>query len=91
MYEKKFMMEAIALSQRFLEDGKGGPFGAVVVKFPTATEGSQLKPSPSASIAIHPAGIVLSSKLSCKREICAFAAKTAKHNTKIAKIFFITN
>ena len=32
MYEKKFMMEAIALSQRFLEDGKGGPFGAVVVK-----------------------------------------------------------
>ena len=26
------MMEAIALSQRFLEDGKGGPFGAVVVK-----------------------------------------------------------
>ena len=32
MYEKKFMMEAIALSQRFMEDGKGGPFGAVVVK-----------------------------------------------------------
>ena len=32
MYEKKFMMEAIALSRKCLEDGKGGPFGAVVVK-----------------------------------------------------------
>lgn len=32
MYEKRYMMEAIALSQKCLKDGKGGPFGAVVVK-----------------------------------------------------------
>ena len=32
MYEKKFMMEAIALSRKCLKNGKGGPFGAVVVK-----------------------------------------------------------
>lgn len=32
MYEKKFMMEAIALSRKCLENGRGGPFGAVVVK-----------------------------------------------------------
>ena len=32
MYEKKFMMEAIALSRKCLKSGKGGPFGAVVVK-----------------------------------------------------------
>ena len=32
MYDKKFMMEAIALSRQCLETGLGGPFGAVVVK-----------------------------------------------------------
>lgn len=32
MYEKKFMMEAIALSRKCLKNGRGGPFGAVVVK-----------------------------------------------------------
>ncbi len=32
MYEKEFMEEAIRLSQKCLETGKGGPFGAVVVK-----------------------------------------------------------
>lgn len=32
MYQKEFMMEAIALSQKCLETGKGGPFGAVIVK-----------------------------------------------------------
>ena len=32
MYEEKFMMEAIRLSQKCLSEGKGGPFGAVVVK-----------------------------------------------------------
>lgn len=32
MYEEKFMMEAIRLSQKCLKEGKGGPFGAVVVK-----------------------------------------------------------
>lgn len=31
-YQKKFMDEAIALSRRCLGTGKGGPFGAVVVK-----------------------------------------------------------
>lgn len=32
MYQKEFMMEAIELSKKCLETGKGGPFGAVVVK-----------------------------------------------------------
>lgn len=32
MYKKEFMLEAIALSHRCLENGTGGPFGAVVVK-----------------------------------------------------------
>jgi len=32
MYDKKFMIEAIALSRQCLETGLGGPFGAVVVK-----------------------------------------------------------
>lgn len=32
MYDKRFMLEAIALSRKCLEGGKGGPFGAVVVK-----------------------------------------------------------
>lgn len=32
MYDKRFMLEAIALSRKCLESGKGGPFGAVVVK-----------------------------------------------------------
>ena len=32
MYNKKFMIEAIALSRQCLETGLGGPFGAVVVK-----------------------------------------------------------
>lgn len=32
MYQKKYMDEAIALSRRCLATGKGGPFGAVVVK-----------------------------------------------------------
>lgn len=31
-YQKKFMDEAIALSRRCLGTGRGGPFGAVVVK-----------------------------------------------------------
>lgn len=32
MYQKEFMLEAIALSKLCLQSGKGGPFGAVVVK-----------------------------------------------------------
>ena len=32
MYEKRFMMEAIEMSRKCLSRGKGGPFGAVVVK-----------------------------------------------------------
>ena len=32
MYQKKFMEEAVALSRKCLGTGKGGPFGAVVVK-----------------------------------------------------------
>lgn len=32
MYEEKFMLEAIEMSKRCLENGTGGPFGAVVVK-----------------------------------------------------------
>ena len=32
MYEKKFMEEAIRLAVKNVEQGKGGPFGAVVVK-----------------------------------------------------------
>jgi len=32
MYKKEFMLEAIALSQKCLKEGKGGPFGAVIVK-----------------------------------------------------------
>ncbi|MBQ7551165.1 MAG: nucleoside deaminase [Bacteroidales bacterium] len=32
MYQKEFMLEAIALSKLCLKSGKGGPFGAVVVK-----------------------------------------------------------
>lgn len=32
MYQKEFMLEAIELSKKCLETGKGGPFGAVVVK-----------------------------------------------------------
>lgn len=32
MYQKEFMEEAISLSRKCLETGKGGPFGAVVVK-----------------------------------------------------------
>ena len=32
MYEKQFMEEAVALSRKCLGTGKGGPFGAVVVK-----------------------------------------------------------
>ena len=32
MYQKKFMEEAVTLSRKCLGTGKGGPFGAVVVK-----------------------------------------------------------
>lgn len=32
MYEKKFMQEAIRLATENVREGKGGPFGAVVVK-----------------------------------------------------------
>ncbi|MCK9339857.1 MAG: nucleoside deaminase [Bacteroidales bacterium] len=32
MYKKEFMLEAIALSHKCLENGTGGPFGAVIVK-----------------------------------------------------------
>ncbi|MBO4644997.1 MAG: nucleoside deaminase [Bacteroidales bacterium] len=32
MYQKEFMMEAIALSQEWMATGEGGPFGSVVVK-----------------------------------------------------------
>lgn len=32
MYQKKFMDEAVSLSRKCLKTGKGGPFGAVVVK-----------------------------------------------------------
>ncbi|MBP5711179.1 MAG: nucleoside deaminase [Bacteroidales bacterium] len=32
MYQKEFMLEAIELSKKCLETGRGGPFGAVIVK-----------------------------------------------------------
>lgn len=32
MYKKEFMMEAIALSHKCMEEGTGGPFGVVIVK-----------------------------------------------------------
>lgn len=32
MYQEKYMKEAISLSRKCLETGRGGPFGAVVVK-----------------------------------------------------------
>lgn len=32
MYKKEFMLEAIEMSKRCLLTGKGGPFGAVIVK-----------------------------------------------------------
>ncbi|HHU47795.1 MAG TPA: nucleoside deaminase [Bacteroidales bacterium] len=32
MYKKEFMLEAIEMSKKCLSTGKGGPFGAVIVK-----------------------------------------------------------